>query len=163
MNSQPSHREFSPSRFPKNGTRLILSVDDEPGILWTRQQILESTGYDVLSAADGQQALALFDSQPVDLVLLDYLMPGMDGGTVAHEMKARKPSVPVVIVTASPISEGTLTCADCRIDKGQGPALLLEKIRQLLSIESRQSTHFKAHTDVAADSTSDGGARPGKI
>ena len=82
-----------------------MSVDDEPGILVTRQAILENEGYEVLSAADGEQALRLFAVQAVDLVLLDYLMPGMDGGAVAQEMKNRKPLVPVIIVSASPVEE----------------------------------------------------------
>ena len=74
------------------GRRLILSVDDEPGILVTRQLILENAGYEVLSAADGEQALHLFRAHAVDLVLLDYVMPGMDGGVVAQEIKNAKPA-----------------------------------------------------------------------
>jgi CheY-like chemotaxis protein len=111
----------------------------------------------VISAADGQQALDVFDSQTVDLVLLDYLMPGMNGGAVAQEMKTRNPNVSVMIVSASPVSEATLNCADCRIYKGQGPALLLEKIRQLLS------RGVKAHAAVTTDTANDGGARRNKI
>ena len=56
MNSQRLHGEFSSPHPSKNGTRLILSVDDEPGILVSRQLILEGGGYEVLSAADGEQA-----------------------------------------------------------------------------------------------------------
>lgn len=116
-----------------NGTKRILSVDDEPGILFTRQAILEKEGYKVLSAVDGEHALHLFALQAVDLVLLDYLMPGMDGGAVAQEMKKRKPLVPVIMVSGSSVPEHTLTCVDCFIRKGEGPALLLEKVEQLLA------------------------------
>ena len=116
----------------KNGTRLILSVDDEPAILWTRQQILETAGYEVLNAADGEQALRLFSNEPVELVLLDYVMPGADGGSIAQEMKRCKKSVPIVLVSASAVPEDTATCVDCRIEKGQGPLLLLETIAQFL-------------------------------
>lgn len=132
MASQPSSGEFSPQHSSKNGARLILSVDDEAAILFTRQRILESAGYEVVSAGDGEQALHIFAALPIDLVLLDYLMPGMDGGVVAQQMKAHKPNVPVIMVSASPVSQGTLTCADCRIDKGQGPEFLLETIGRLL-------------------------------
>ncbi|MGB7554615.1 MAG: response regulator [Candidatus Korobacteraceae bacterium] len=110
-----------------------MSVDDEPGILFTRQKFLENAGYEVLSAADGEQALHFFATHSVDLVLLDYLMPGMNGGAVAQAIKDQKPLVPVIIVSASPVEEQTLTCVDCFVRKGEGPALLLEKIRQMLN------------------------------
>jgi CheY-like chemotaxis protein len=116
----------------QNRRWLILSVDDEPAILVTRHKILENAGYEVLSAEDGEQALHLFASQPVDLVLLDYVMPGLDGGAVAEQMKRYRKNVPIVLVTASPIPEETVTCVDHRIVKGQGPVLLLKKIAQLL-------------------------------
>lgn len=109
-----------------------MSVDDEPGILVSRQLILEYEGYKVLSAADGEQALRAFAGQPVDLVLLDYVMPGMDGGVVAKEIKNHNPRVPIVLVSASPVDEQSLACIDCFISKGDGPALLLAKIKQLL-------------------------------
>lgn len=135
MQSQPVRRGSSTpiSRISKNGCKCILSVDDEPGILFTRQKLLESVGYEVLSAADGEQALHFFAAHDVDLVLLDYLMPGMDGGAVAQAIKHQKPLVPVIIVSASPVEERTLPCVDCFLRKGEGPALLLEKIRQMLN------------------------------
>ena len=97
-----------------------------------RQKILETAGYEVLNAADGEQALRLFSNEPVELVLLDYAMPGVDGGSIAQEMKRCKKSVPIVLVSASAVPEDTATCVDCRIEKGQGPLLLLETIAQFL-------------------------------
>jgi CheY-like chemotaxis protein len=123
----------SPPPLAGDGTYLILSVDDEPTILSTRQLILEGAGYQVLSAADGNQALRLFCDEPVDLVLLDYVMPGIDGGLVAHQMKQLKRRVPILLVSASPVPEDTLTCIDYRCDKGQGPLQLLEKISEFLT------------------------------
>lgn len=75
----------------------------------------------------------MFAAQPVDLVLLDYVMPGMDGGVVAREIKKHKPRVPVVIVSASPVDERSLSCVDCFINKGDGPVFLLKMIRELLA------------------------------
>lgn len=116
-----------------DGARRILSVDDEQAILYTRQLLLEAEGYQVLNAADGQQALALFESHAVDLVLLDYLMPGLDGGAVAQEMKKRRPDVPIIIVSASPMLEESHTCANCIVRKGFGPKPLLDKMKELLA------------------------------
>ena len=75
---QVSVRQFT------GGKKWILSVDDEPAILYMREILLQTEGYEVLSAADGEHALTIFDAQPIDLVLLDYLMPGMDGSAVAE-------------------------------------------------------------------------------
>lgn len=115
-----------------NGSRLILSVDDEPTILYTREMILQREGYDVLSAANGEDALRIFAMHAVDLVLLDYLMPVMDGGIVAQKMKEHKPLVPVIMVSANHAPEEALACAECFVPKGDGPVLLLKTIRQFL-------------------------------
>ena len=124
---QPVHPP-GPSFASKNGIRRILSVDDEPGILLTRQAILEKEGYKVLSAVDGEQALGLFAVQAVHLVLLDYLMPRMDGGAVAQEMKKRKPLVPTIMVSGSSVPGvcGSIsrTCEINRLRCGRSPSLL---------------------------------------
>lgn len=139
MSTQQFRDEFSSPYPSKNGTRVILSVDDEPGILASRRLILEKEGYEVLSASDGEQALRMFAEQPVDLVLLDYVMPGMDGGMVAQKIKNHHPGVPVVIVSASPVvEERSLACVNCFMSKGEGPAVLLAKIKQLLAPEPPQ-------------------------
>lgn len=134
MSTQQSRSESSSPHPTKHGTSVILSVDDEPGVLVSRQLILENEGYEVLSATDGEQALRMFARQPVDLVLLDYVMPGMDGAEVAKEIRNRDPQVPIVFITASPIEEESLDCVDCFIRKGEGPVLLLAKVKQLLGL-----------------------------
>jgi CheY-like chemotaxis protein len=75
----------SPSRQTRsNYPRLILSVDNEPALLYFRWKILQREGYDVLNAACGQHALQIFAAHTADLVLLAYQMPGMNGGIVAQ-------------------------------------------------------------------------------
>lgn len=64
--------------------KLILSVDDEVGVLFSRYKLLAAAGYAVLSASDGVQALGLFSSEKFDLVILDYNLPEMHGGR-GHE------------------------------------------------------------------------------
>ena len=133
MNSQVTHADLSPLPPKKHGNKLILSVDDEPVILLTREIVLQREGYAVVSAPGGVQALKAFLRHAVDLVLLDYAMPEMDGGIVAREMKQRKPQVPIIMVSANPVpSQATLAYVDCVVAKGQGPVLLLEQIRKLL-------------------------------
>jgi CheY-like chemotaxis protein len=129
-----------------NTRRLILSVDDEPLILYSRQKILECAGYDVLSAADGDQALHVFSgySGCIDLVLLDYMMPGRNGGDVAREMKGIRAQTPIILVSASEVPERILACFDCRIDKGEGPATLLAKISQMLAGPAQPTRRARA-------------------
>ena len=111
-----------------------MSVDDEAAILYTRQAILQDAGYEVLNAIDGEQALHIFASYSacIDLVLVDYSLPGRDGGTLAEEMKRCKPSVPIILVSATATALETLTCVNGRINKGQSPAVLLGEIARLL-------------------------------
>jgi two-component system OmpR family response regulator len=116
-----------------SGARLILSVDDEPAILLMREAILEREGYAVLSAADGSRALSYFAAQPIDLVLLDFAMSGMDGGALCREMKKWKPDVPVIMVSSNLVDADTLNQVDCYISKGESPRVLLEKVRDLLT------------------------------
>jgi CheY-like chemotaxis protein len=124
---QVSVRQFT------GGKKWILSVDDEPAILYMREILLQTEGYEVLSAADGEHALTIFDAQPIDLVLLDYLMPGMDGSAVAEEIKRRRPNVPVIMVTATDLLHHVSMSADCIVPKGQSPAILLQTMKQFMS------------------------------
>lgn len=115
-----------------SSSRLILSVDDEAGVLYSRQKLLQAAGYDVLNACDGERALDIFASMPVDLVVLDYSMPGINGGQVARKIKADRPEVPIILVSGMPMEAETLLCVDSFFTKGEGPASLLETIAQLL-------------------------------
>ena len=126
----------SPLAKRRPSSQLILSVDDERGILRTRQAILEAQGYAVLSAIDGEDALELFDAHPaIQLVLLDYAMPEMDGLTLAREIKQRRPSVPIFMVSAheATLSKLNVDCVELVIAKGSGPEYLLERIKQVLA------------------------------
>ena len=80
----------------------ILVVDDEPKIRQVIKEALELAAYDVFTAASGPDALEQLKRQPVDLVLLDLLMPVMDGYEVYHLLKEnpRTKDIPVIIVTA---------------------------------------------------------------
>ena len=78
----------------------ILIVDDEPFNLELLAQELRDLGYDIARARDGVEALARAESYRPDLVLLDYMMPGMNGLEVLQELRKGESDVPVVMVTA---------------------------------------------------------------
>jgi DNA-binding response OmpR family regulator len=83
----------------RDGKPRILIVDDEPDILWSLSLLLEPT-YTVTTAEDGQAALRALEDGPYDAVLLDLMMPIMDGAALKHEMDARGITIPVVVVSA---------------------------------------------------------------
>jgi two-component system, OmpR family, response regulator CpxR len=73
-------------------------VDDEAGPLALRRLVLQSRGYTVLTASTAEQALELFTSRDIRLVLTDHLLTGLaSGAAMTAEMKRRKPSVPIAI------------------------------------------------------------------
>ena len=77
----------------------IVAADDDPQLLRLMTRNLQLEGYDVLGASDGELALQLIESNPPDLVLLDVMMPKMDGFTVCYRVREFS-SVPIIIVTA---------------------------------------------------------------
>src|SRR2546429_7378239 len=77
----------------------IVAADDDPQLLRLMTRNLEFEEYEVLPASDGQQALAQIEAHTPDLVLLDVMMPKMDGFTVCQRVREFS-SVPIIIVTA---------------------------------------------------------------
>lgn len=117
-----------------NDAKVILCVDDEATGLLIRKKILESRGYLVFSAENGYDGLSIFLEEPVDLVVLDYMMPGMNGDVVAEKMKSISPSTPILMLSAYvDLPRQALTFVDRCLTKGEGPAALLLAIAELLS------------------------------
>jgi len=117
---------------------LILCVDDEFNGLEGRKMLLEDAGYKVLVATTGADALQLFASHPVDLVLLDYHMPGMNGDVVAEHMKAGQSDVPIALLSADDgLPESALRWVDGFVSKSESPANLLQIIEHLLDLRFR--------------------------
>jgi len=79
--------------------KRVLIVDDEPRYLRLLDANLRTEGYEVVTASDGQQAIDIFSSQPIDLILLDIMMPKLDGFGVCQRIREFS-NVPIVILTA---------------------------------------------------------------
>jgi two-component system, OmpR family, response regulator VanR len=78
----------------------ILVVDDNKGILELLILLLSKHGLSVISASSGNECLDIVKSRPVDLVILDVMMPVMDGLQVCQELKKITPSMPIILLTA---------------------------------------------------------------
>jgi CheY-like chemotaxis protein len=112
---------------------LILCVDDEENQLAVRKLVLESKGYEVLTAASGRQALGLLAQNQVDLVLSDHLMPGLTGAELARQIKAQKPELPVILISAVNEIPADAAYADLFMSKLDGPMAMCENIATMLA------------------------------
>ena len=83
----------------KNMAKKILLVDDEPLIIKGLKYTLEQEGYETLCAADGEEALRVFFDNSVDLVILDVMLPKMDGIQVCQRIRESS-NVPIIMLTA---------------------------------------------------------------
>jgi CheY-like chemotaxis protein len=111
----------------------ILCIDDESAALSIRKRVLETAGHHVLTARSGEEGVKLFRSEPLDLVLLDYWMPGMNGIATARELRRIKPSVPMIILSGlAQLPDETMGVVDRWILKDEGPEFLLNTITTLL-------------------------------
>jgi CheY-like chemotaxis protein len=121
------------TRMESVGPKTVLCVDDEKIGLRVRKIMLESRGFAVLTANNGPEGLRVFDENDVDLVVLDYFMPDLNGGEVASEMRRRRPKVPIVFLSAYfSLPPEALELADAFITKGDPPDVLIDRIQQLL-------------------------------
>ena len=113
----------------------ILIVEDEPDIQELLRAYLEDAGYGTAAAGDGVEAMALFGTQPFDLVLLDLMLPKIDGFGVC-ELIRRQSQVPILMLTALEGEEQQLRGFGMDIDdyvtKPFSMPVLLEKIRVIL-------------------------------
>jgi len=124
--------------------KVILCVDDEAAGLSVRKAVLESQGYRVLIANNGRDALAIFSAEAVDLVILDYAMPEMDGQVVAERMKRLRADVPIVMLSAYVnLPSETMALVDRCLTKGEPTPVLLGTITNLLQEQKPGSTSMR--------------------
>ncbi|HXW92890.1 MAG TPA: response regulator [Terriglobales bacterium] len=112
----------------------ILCVDDEANQLVLRKRLLENAGYRVLTADSFRSALLTFESNAIDLAVVDYWMRGGNGVQLAGELKRHREDLPIVILSAySELPGETIGIADAWITKGGASQTLLAKIAELLA------------------------------
>lgn len=83
-----------------NGKPLILAVDDEENIRNLITYTFEPYDFEVITAENGKSAITILEHNPVDVIITDLLMPSMTGLALIREMKKRKSSIPIIIITA---------------------------------------------------------------
>lgn len=81
-----------------NGKKIMV-VDDEPDIVYVVSKMLEKEGYEVVGAASGEEALDKLNEEKPDLILLDVMMPGIDGWETCRRIKEKSEDVLVAMLT----------------------------------------------------------------
>ncbi len=121
--------------------RKVLVVDDDPVVGKSFDRVLSGKGYAVITANNGQEALAKLDAEDYDVVFTDIKMPGMSGLEMAERVKAQRPWLPVVIVTGYGSSDN-----EARAEAAGVSAFL----RKPLSPEMIEGSAAKALSEKAA-------------
>ena len=125
----------------------ILVVDDDPDILDAVAMILESQGYQVVTARDGIEGLATLKAENPDLMILDLMMPKMDGFAVCKELQdprwAKFKNTPILILTSVredasrrryELETGLELNVDDYLEKPMSPQVLIERVGNLVKI-----------------------------
>ena len=115
---------------PQSG--VVLCIDDNEDVLECEKSFLESFGYTVLTAPSGSKGLELASMHSVDVVIVDYFMPEMNGQEVALEMRRLRPLAPIILLTgAVDVPKQTLNLVDAFVAKDRLASELLPMIALL--------------------------------
>src|SRR5713101_9264777 len=120
------------SAYPELSSGVVLCIDDNQDVLECEKAFLETFGYTVLTAPSGGKGLELASIHSVDVVIVDYSMPGMNGQEVAIEMRRLKPRAPIIMLSGVvDVPEQALNWVDAFIAKDRLASQLLPAIAQL--------------------------------
>lgn len=112
----------------------VLCVDDNEFDVFVNATVLESEGYEVLASSDPFEAAWIAKSQELDLAVLDYEMPEINGAELAAFCKTANPDIKVIVFSGSPrIPSRDLALADLFLEKSEGVEELLDGIEALLA------------------------------
>ena len=111
---------------------VLLCIDDDQDLLECEKAFLETFGYTALTALSGKKGLGLASVHSVDVVIVDYVMPEMNGQEFAIRMKRLRPEAPIIALSAAPdVPKGALNLVDAFIAKDHLSSQLLPMIAQL--------------------------------
>lgn len=136
----------------ETGGPVVLVVEDEPALRDVVEYNLRQAGFNTVSVADGRQAVEAAEASQPDLVVLDLMLPGLDGLTVCRILRQRLPDLPIIMLTArdSELERvlGLELGADDYVTKPFSPRELVARVRAVLR---------RVRSDAAATRPADGG------
>ena len=134
----PTEQPMDQTESKNSAAKRVLLVDDDPEIIEAIRYALESRGYEIFIARDGNQGLALAESEDPDLVILDMMMPKRSGFLVLEKLRRSRPvPVRVIMITANEGSRhkayAEMLGVDDYIRKPFGMDKLVESVERLLA------------------------------
>ncbi len=138
----------------------VLIVDDDNLVRETLRFVLEDVGYEVCSASQAMDALALLEREPIDIVLSDIFMPGMNGFDLLKQIRQRAPQVPVILITGygnvemarQALQEGASDFITKPYNISEIP-ILIERNLTRHNLQSHQTRHFEQEVQQAYRAT----------
>ncbi|MFM7423985.1 MAG: PAS domain S-box protein, partial [Elainella sp.] len=122
---------------PRGNGELVLIVDDEPALQQSNQALLESYGYRVLMASDGQEAIDLYQqhSGQIKLVVMDIMMPTLGGLSAIHQLKQINPALKIIAVSGllSRKADALAAGGNCFLQKPYTAESLIARVQELLN------------------------------
>ena len=120
----------------QHGSARILVVDDEPSLCFFVSEVLSGHGYDVLQANSGEEALAHLSEHPIDLLISDILMPGMDGYQLAKHVRQQYPHIKIQLMSGytdnRQSTQNDKILSESMLRKPVSSRGILEKVAELL-------------------------------
>ncbi|GAA1114867.1 response regulator transcription factor [Nocardiopsis metallicus] len=138
-----------------HGAVAILVVEDEEGIVSFVRRGLENAGYRVVVSADGVDGLVMALSDDVDLVVLDLGLPGLSGEEVLRRLRLRRPSVPVIVLTAKDAVDDRIANLDAGADDYMVKPFSVRELLARIRARLRTSGHERGDTLSAGGLTLD--------
>ena len=119
-----------------DSARTLLCVDDNATALDVRVALLEFHGYRVFSLTSELETLSFLDQQPVDAVILDYLMPDIKGDKLSLKIRERHPDLPIILISGAVDRPDSLGAAAAFVSKSAGPRRLLQVLSEQFETKS---------------------------
>jgi CheY-like chemotaxis protein len=124
-------REVPMSQACQGPQKMLLCIDDSPEILEYERRMLEQSGYIVVTTRSARRGLKLTKMYSFDAVVLDYLMPEMNGHQLAHEIRCLRPGTPVVMFSGSEVPDETRQLVNAVVPKAEARRELLPTVARL--------------------------------
>jgi CheY-like chemotaxis protein len=115
--------------------KTVLFVDDEPDMLLARRLMFECMGYSVFTVESGKEALELLRLHTVDAVVVDYIMPEMDGEETARRIREIRPNLPIILSSGClSVPQRVVDTVNASVNKGMRQEILFEVLEQQLEL-----------------------------